>query len=236
MSSTDSNGHYYRGMGLPMVDCRPQPIEPNSAMLNSSRILPSPSVSAVAHWETLNFPHDFGELSPHGHSHMARQVQTDNQARGTPQEPLAQWYAAQDGPWDPLRVPVQGHSRSRISDTRISMQQENQFRSPFPSDGSQQFGHPPSDSGYGSNGARRSDENGSIFSSDIPDREDCSSLPSHIPDFAPWHGMPDPLSSRELHPTEWNLHGVSRVSSQANLVCPDCHKTVKTRSELKYET
>jgi hypothetical protein len=227
MGSTDA-AHLYPSMSEtgPSQDYRPQPVEIdlNNSSLNNSRTLPSPSASAAAAWDASGFPHDFGEVSAHGPSNIPRQNNVENHNRGTTQEPIWQWYAAQDGPWVPKGISE--IPRRRVSNQRMPMRYDTQYRQGNPSEaGAYHFVAPPSDSGYGSNAARRSDGNGSIFSADIPDQEDCQSLPSHVPaEFQSYHAT-DP----------WILPSTSKLDSQRVLICPDCDKVVKTRSELKYE-
>jgi hypothetical protein len=219
----------------------PQPIEID---LNNSRTLPSPSASASNAWDPTMFPsHGIGEGSPFVSSSLQRNLQMENQGRVANQDPLVNWYTGNDGPWIPKGISeVVADERSpkaRVS-SRIPVQFGENYRQPNPSDaGSYHFGAPPSDSGYASNGAKRSDGNASIFSADIADRDqDLQSLAGHIADYQPYQGMGDMLQPREVRPNgHWTnpLPSSSVSDSQPKLRCPTCHKTVKTPSELKYD-
>jgi len=227
-------------MGPPTLEyTQPQPVE---IEVNSSRTLPSPAGPASAAWDSAIFPsHGFGELSPYGPLNIPRQL--DNQIRGAPQDPLVQWYTGNDGPWIPKGsiseiVPDERHSRVRTGN-RMHMPYGSQYRQANTSDaGSYQFGAPLSDSGYGSQGTRRSDGNASIYSENIDDRnQDSQSLAGHVADFQPFQGMNEVLQSRDTRANDlWvpPLPSTSVSESPAQLVCPTCHKGVKTRSELKY--
>lgn len=243
MSSTDS-GHLYaasRDMAPPFP---PQPVEID---LSNSRTLPNPSASVSNGWDSgILQSHGIGE-STFVSSNLQRNLQMDTQGRVVNQDPLVNWYHGNDGPWIPKGISEgidDRSSRSRVS-PRMPMQFGNQYRQPIPSDaGSYPFGATPSDSGYGSNGARRSDGNGSIFSTDINDRDqDLQSLAGHVADFQPYQGMSEVLQTRETRSHDhWNVSLPSSLSSsvlpdpQHPLTCPTCHKPVKTPSEIKYGT
>lgn len=163
----------------------------------------------------------------------------DTQVRPANQDPLVNWYTGNDGPWIPKGisevVPDERHSRTRVG-SRMPMQYGT-YRQTIPSDaGSYAYGAPPSDSGYGSNGARRSDGNGSVFSADVTDRDqDLQSLASHVADFQQYQGLGEVMQSRDVRQNEWTapLRSSSTLDSTPSHVCPTCHKSVKTRSELK---
>ena len=234
MHSSES-GHVYlstRGMGLPPMDCPPQPVE---IELSNSRTLPSPSASAAAHWDLSQ--HGTGELSIPYSSSSARPFQIESQSRASNQAPLLQWYVENDGPWVPKGViPEERNSRPKLGN-RMSMHYGSQYRPPHSSDsGAYPFGTPHSDSGYGSNGARRSDENASIFSTDLTDRDqDSHSISGPSQDFHSYQGIHEYMQSGDTPRIgQWNtLPSSSQLGIIASLVCPTCHKVVKTRSELK---
>lgn len=230
-----------RDMGRPR-DYRPQPVEID---LSNSRTLPSPSASAAA-WENPNF-HDFGDLSAHGPSGIPRHGHMDFQShsRGITQDTLGMWYAANDGPWVPKsisEVPIQNiSSRSRVSNARIPLRYDGPFRQSNPLDAGQyhfgaepQYRAPVSDSGYASNTAKRSDGNASIYSAEIHDQDDCQSLPGNVgTDYPAFQGMNEVLQQREINATDsWTL-GSTRLETQPPLMCLECNKVVKTKSELK---
>ncbi|KAH8596292.1 hypothetical protein B0O99DRAFT_651526 [Bisporella sp. PMI_857] len=212
----------------PHQDYPPQPVE---IELNPSRTLPSPSASAAVHWELPQ--HTFGEMSTsYAPPNNSRQLHMEGHNRGSAQ-PLLQWYAENDGPWLPKGViPEERNSRTKISNRYVSMQQYSE--QPHPSDLGT-FGAPHSDSGYGSHVARRSDGNASIYSADVAERDqDSHSLAGQAPEFHAYPAMSQVMSMRETPRSEtWNMFSNSVPNSTSSLVCPTCHKNVKTRSELK---
>ena len=215
----------------------PQPVEID---LNSSRTLPSPSGSATAAgWEPLFQPHMVTDYS-YGSSNVAKMhpVPINGPARGSGQDPLVQWYTGNDGPWIPKVipdiVPEEGSSQSRQTTNRNIMPYGGQYRQMNPSDaGSAQFGFPHSDSGYGT---RRSIENTSVFSADVTEQDiDCPNLGGHVAEFQPFYGLKT-TSQNEGRPSDcWTYQSQGSYLSPG-LVCPTCHKPVKTQSELKYDT
>jgi len=234
MHSAES-GHLYqstRGMGLPSMDFLPQPVE---IELNNPRTLPSPSASAAAHWDLPQ--HGFGEISTTYGSNSARHFHAENQSRASSQAPLIQWYTENDGPWVPKGViPEERNSKLKIGN-RMSMQYGNQYRQLKSSDsGIYPFGTPNSDSGYGSNGARRSDGNASIFSADLTDKDqDSHSIAGPTSDFHSYQGINEVLQPSDVPRNgPWStITSNPSLGATASLVCPTCHKGVKTPSELK---
>jgi hypothetical protein len=226
-----------RDMGPPPpLDWPPQPVEID---VNSSRTLPTPqtSVSAPNSWDTaaLLQPLSFGDLS-YGSSNHSRlqQLPMDGQNRATPPAPvaLAQWYMGNDGPWIPKNISEipEDRSQSRHTDNRSHLSYAGQYKAPDV--GSFQYGVPHSDSGYGT---RRSDGNTSIFSADVPERDqDCQSLQGHVPDYQSYPVLNDMFQrdGRTTDPT-WG-HPTPTTSESSKLFCPTCRKQVKTQSELKY--
>ncbi|PQE33012.1 C2H2 type zinc finger domain protein [Rutstroemia sp. NJR-2017a WRK4] len=228
--TSDSGYGSAREMGPPSLDFPPQPIEID---LNNSRTLPNPSSSSAIPWEsTTVLPSTFPDMnSTYGPMSRIQQLPVD---RITPQAPLLQWYADNDGPWYPKGI------SEGITDERTSARARSGNRAPVAfgqyrqdplENATFQFGAPPqSDSGYGT---RRSDGNGSIFSADIADRDqDCHSLTGHPADFHSFQGMHDMLPPRDPRTTDiWPAN--LPTTEVSRLVCPGCNKTVKTKSELK---
>ncbi|TAQ90940.1 hypothetical protein B7494_g703 [Chlorociboria aeruginascens] len=182
-----------REMDLPQLEfAPPQPVEID---LNNSRTLPSPASSSSV-WDSAGLPQPgFGEMtSIYGPTNMPRisQVPMENQSRAPTQDPLLQWYSANDGPWIPKGIsevlPEERINARAQSGNRMPMSFGTHYRQHNPSDnGTFQYGVPHSDSGYGT---RRSD--GSILSADVTDRDqDCQSLTSHIAEFQPFPGLND---------------------------------------------
>jgi hypothetical protein len=238
ISSPDS-GQYLgatREMGPPpsFPSDFPTPPQPIEIEVNSSRTLPSPSASSSVPWDNFSSP-GFGGFSDYGPPNVGRPV--DNQVRGSPPDPLQQWYTGNDGPWIPKGISVLSeerlHSRVRAGN-RMPMPYGNHYRQPNPSDaGSFQYGVTPSDSGYGT---RHSDGNASVFSADINDRDqDCQSLVGHVVDYQPFQGLNNEVvQHRDARVNDaWAPVPSSSPSNTPNLVCPTCQKPLKTRSELK---
>jgi hypothetical protein len=227
-----------REMGPPPLDWPPQPVEMDP--LSNSRTLPSPqaSMSASNAWDALLQPHPFGDLSYGSSSHTRpQQVPMDgpNSASSLATLPLTQWYINNDGPWFP-KAGISGvpedRSQSRHVDNRGHLSCPGQYKPTNPADpASFQYG-PHSDSGYGT---RRSDGNPSVFTADVPERDqDCQSLQGHVPDYQAFPVLNDILQ-RDVRTTElpWDYPTAPRLES-SKLICPTCRKQVKTQSELKY--
>jgi hypothetical protein len=190
-------------MRPPPLDWPPQPVEID---LNRSRTLPSPSasVSAPNAWDSsLLQPHGFGELS-YGSSNGARlqQLPMDNQNRASAPDPLAQWYMGNDGPLIPKVIPEivpKDRSQSRQTSNRSLLSYTGQYKAPNPSDGgSFQYGVPHSESGYGT---RRSVGNTSVFSADVPERnQDCQSVAGQVTNFYIPNHQPFPSTAPTKDP------------------------------------
>lgn len=227
-----------REMGPPpLVDWPPQPVEiPVDA--NISRTLPSPqaTVSASNTWDAALLQPNFGDVYGSSNHPRLQQLSLDGQNRASPtaQLPLAQWYLNNDGPWIPKGISEtvpEDRSQSRQTDNRMHSSYIAQYKGPNPPDPGS-FQYPvPSDSGYGT---RRSDGNASVFSADVPERDqDCQSLQGHVSEYQPYPVHNDLFQSvgRVADPS-WS-HPTSSLSSSSRLVCPTCHKPVKTQSEMK---
>lgn len=223
-------------MGPPApLDYPPQPVE-IEVDLSCSRTLPAPGTNV---WDPVYSHSGFPE-GPYGSANMSRmpQIPSDSQAHGPTQDPLAQWYEGNDGPWVPKVIPAAAHNeitQSKHRGNRSHVSYGSQYRQPNPSDaGSVPFGVSHSDSGYGT---RRSIGNGSVFSADIPERDqDCHSLAGHLESFQPYNSFVEIPSLRDSRlPDAWTNPATPARSDTSNLVCSTCHKGVKTQSELKYD-
>jgi hypothetical protein len=122
-----------------------------------------------------------------------------------------------------------------VPDHRARFGNGNSYRQRIPSDaGTYQYGVPASDSGYGT---RRSDGDASVFSADVPDRDqEGRSFAGHVSDFQLFPGIGDGLQPQDTHQDDWNaIRDVTISDEQPGkaFVCPICRKHVKTRSELK---
>lgn len=95
-----------------------------------------------------------------------------------------------------------------------------------------QYGVPHSDSGYGT---RRSVGNTSVFSADVQEREhDAQSLLGPATDFPTYPGFNEVFQRDTRISGSWTPPS-AQLPDSPGLVCPDCHKPVKTQSELKYD-
>jgi len=166
-----------------------------------------------------------------------QQLPVDSQVRDTALIPLFQWYNGNDGPWIPrgisVVVPDQRTNPRNISN-RAPIPMDGRERHPNPSDhGHFQFGAPHSDSGYGT---QRSIGNTSIYSGDIPERDqDCPSLGEQSGDLQQFQGINEALQARERGFNEaWPVAASISASSPGLFSCPTCRKSVKNQSELKY--
>ncbi|CAG8977457.1 hypothetical protein HYALB_00007790 [Hymenoscyphus albidus] len=240
INSSDSGQIYgtTREMGPPSLDFPPQPVEIDVDLSShSSRTLPSPSQPGSNAWDPIFSHPSFGDAS-YGASNIGRmqQIPSDTQSRGPAQDPLVQWYTGNDGPWVPKVIPdvaIEERLHPRQSGNRSHVSYGTQYRQPNPSDaGSVQFGVSNSDSGYGT---RRSIGNGSVFSADIPDRDqDCRSLAGHVENLQPFHAFPEILPPRDhTRVNDWTPTPKSTGSNTPSLTCQYCMKPVKTQSELK---
>jgi hypothetical protein len=222
-------------MGPPSLAYPPQVLEIDTS---SSRTLPSPSASTPVAWEPPAFQlHGFGDVPTYGPPGIARQVSAESHNRGTAQNPLLHWYYDNDGPWTPKsslsEVPKERHPRSGRS-SHISLQHVNPYDRRIPSDAGTYPAVPPSDSGYGT---RRSDGNSSNFGADVSDRDqDGQSLAGPGAEFQQYPGIEEVSQQRDPHLYGWATPpdaSISNSQSKNALICPSCHKSVKTRSELK---
>lgn len=237
ISPTDP-GHMYpipREMGPPSLDFPPRPMEIdlNVRTVNASRILPNPSGPVASAWDQSIFQSQgSGELS-YSSSNASKIGSMDNNTRGSPQGPLLNWL--DDGPWVPLPNAVPNISsgdrmQTKYTGNRKQISYGYQYRQPNPSDvGSYQYGAPHSDSGYGT---LRSVGNTSVFSGDIPERDDCQSLASHVAEYQPFQGLNDGQQRDPRIIENWNQPGPKPLDSHS-LHCPTCGNPVKTQSELK---
>lgn len=221
-------------MGPPSLAYPPQVLEIDTS---SSKTLPSPLASTPATWEPSPFQlHGFGDVPTYGSLGIGRQVSVEGQSRGTAQHSLLHWYYDNDGPWTPkssLSEPPKGRDPRSGRSGLISMQHLNPYDQRIPSDAGTYPAVPPSDSGYGT---RRSDANSSNFSADVSDRDqDGQSLTGPGTEFQQYPGISEISQQRDPHGYGWVAPDTSISDSRSKnaLVCPTCHKLVKTRSELK---
>lgn len=238
MSSTSSvhlNGSV-KGMAHRMLDFPPQILEIDPGCSTS---LQSPSASAA--WDSSGFTApEFGDNPTYGPLETTKQVQGDSQNRVTVQNPLLHWYVGNDGPWVPRssisEVPGERLARG-LEDDQLSFAHGDPYGQRIPSElESYPFGVPPSDSGYGT---RRSDGDASVFSMDVPDKDqDGQDFTGRAADFQPYPAIDEGFQQQERHISDWNLlPDVTLPESKLGktFVCTRCQKQVKTRSELKYE-
>lgn len=222
---------------------RPMEIDLSSSNLNSSRTLPSPSASAPTAWgdSALFGSHSFD--NQFGSTNVTKSHQpAEGSIRTSQQDPLVQWYSANDGPWVPKQI-MDTSSDERLNlrypGNRIPHLYGNQYRQPSHTDGgSFHYPVPHSDSGYGT---RHSVGNTSVFSGDVNERDqDSHSLLGPSTDYQSYQGYNDQLQmqshdGRTSDSWATPVPGVSppTSSSLSSLTCPTCCKPVKTQSELK---
>lgn len=222
-------------MGLSSLDCPPQPVEID---LNSSRTLPNPSAPASLQWDQAVYPSQgLGDMLCGGSlPRMSSIIASDGPARGPLENPIWQWYAGNDGPWNPTRVvtesAVDDRSLFKQASNRYPGAHSGQYRQQNPAGSVEfQFGVPHSDSGYGT---RRSVGTTSVFSSDVHERDqDTHSMVASVPDFPPFQGNQKEILQQRDSRNSWTSP-CSQILEPINLVCPTCEKPVKTQSELKY--
>lgn len=221
-------------MGPPPLELPPQVLEIDPS---SSTTLPSPHISTA--WNSPAFPlHAFGDVSTYGPANTARQAPLENYTRGTAQNPLCNWYNENDGPWIPkstISELPEGKNPRPLQGSGLQFQNGHPYHQRISSDGgAYPFGVPPSDSGYGT---RRSDGNASVFSVDIPDRDqDGQSLAGTAADFQQYPRMGEGLEQRDSHIHHWTVLPDATISDDQcgkRFICPRCPKEVKTKSELK---
>jgi hypothetical protein len=221
-----------KDMGPPSLDFPPRPMEID---LTLSRTLPSPSSSGVAPWES-NFiqSQGLGDVS-YAPSQAPRMPPIASHMRGSPQDALASWYNINDGPWVPQTAIPELVPGDRVPPKHINFHNltsyGNQYRQPNPSEaGSFHYGVSHSDSGYGT---RRSVGNTSVFSGDVPERDqDSQSLTGHMSEFQSFQGVNEVMQHESRMNESWNPTALNSSS----LVCSTCQSQVKTQSELKYAT
>lgn len=242
MISTDTRKSYGFGREIDQFN-PPQPVEID---LSSARTLPNPSAANI--WDyafqsscsvaTSGSRDISAYLSPH----PQRQPQIESQ--GSIQDPLVNWYNNNDGPWTPIiKVGSNVESNNRQISQRTSNRAPNTYgpfgRKHLPSDaGSYPLGLLPSDSGYGSNVPKRSDGSASILSSDITDRDaDFQSQVGLTTDYKQYQAIGEALQSHDNSTSDlWTTSKgtPSPVDTRPIIICPECQKVVKTKSELKY--
>jgi hypothetical protein len=170
-----------------------------------------------SHLLTESFATDQTLMNPYGH-----------QPPGT-SNALEQWYTRNDGPWIPKDLaPAEG--QDGLNARGLGYVFPGSYResiSPSECD-TVPPGYVPSDSGYGSHGAKQSIATASICYDDALDSQETQSLAGHF--------------SLGMDPRQWGQTSKqaqtqnfqrSVQSDPKELVCDVCKKTVKTNSELK---
>jgi hypothetical protein len=242
--NSPESGHFHghsRDMRPPVL---PQPME--IADLNMSRTLPSLPASGSSNLDLLPPPtHGYGDVS-YGNPNIAKiyqQFPTDGQIMRPAQDPIQDWYSTDDGPWThipkvmpPNNVIPDGRFQSKQTGSRNHITSGGRYMVHNPSEsGSFHYGVPAvphSDSGYGT---RRSVANTSVFSGDVPERDqDCQSLTGQVENFQPFIGSNEDMQHRDIRPFDsWT--SVTSIQESRGLICPTCRQPVKTQSELKYD-
>jgi len=221
--------HGPHGMAPP-VQSHPADIDLNS--LNNSRTLPS--LSALSNtWESTIFPSGFGDSNYGPSQPKPPQTRMSSTHRGTVPNPILQWYTDSNDPWIPPGIPDLSDDRTHARHSKSSHHNPlgGQYRQASTSNTEPFFAVPPSDSGYGT---RRSIANTSVFSADVPERDqDCQSLAGHVADYQPFRSYNDASQQRDGRAsTVWASPASSHLET-SGLVCIRCNKSVKTQSEMK---
>ncbi|KAK9782522.1 hypothetical protein AB5N19_09100 [Seiridium cardinale] len=143
--------------------------------------------------------------------------------------PLEQWYVRNDGPWIPKNLAPPGR-QDAVNARAQGYGFPGTYResiSPSECD-TIPPGLVPSDSGYGSHGAKQSIATASICYDDALDSQETQSLVGHFAfgmDPRQWVSPPNQTqTSRLQHPVQ---------PEGKELICETCNKVLKTNSELK---
>lgn len=174
--------------------------------------------------------------------HRAHQDPYEHSDSAPAPAPLVIWWKNNDGPWVPpnFATGCDGRNASRMNglDTgAYPFAYPGQYRDAcVPSEcGTTPTGIEPSDSGYGSNGAKLSVANNSVLGDPLDRCPETQSLAGHLSDlnFRPvldsgqtgmWPAQQSPVDYR------------TNALDSKSIVCETCHKPVKTNSELKKHT
>ncbi|KAI1081188.1 hypothetical protein F5B20DRAFT_579567 [Whalleya microplaca] len=163
------------------------------------------------------------------------------------------WYQRNDGPWTPqgLTSPQDDiRSPSVLANLRAAPYAFHHYReSVVPSEcDTIPPGVVPSDSGYGSYGAKQSVANGSVCDEPYDRNPETQSLVGHISDLnfqsfnqelipkGPITQRNHYLQSQAPPPPSSSSFVDDRIQLEGNLLCETCGKSVKTNSELKKHT
>ncbi|KAI1762015.1 hypothetical protein GGR53DRAFT_521933 [Hypoxylon sp. FL1150] len=158
---------------------------------------------------------------------------------------LALWYHRNDGPWEPPNLQGDGRTPSVLNFRNGQPWLNSQYReSIVPSEcDTVPPGVLPSDSGYGSYGAKHSVTNGSVCDESLDRNPETQSLVGHISElnFRSFNqdimskGGASPLGSwHQPQPQPSLLSAADRQGNYAGYhVCKTCNKSLKTKSEFK---
>lgn len=206
------------------MDAPPRPIEPDPNSVGIS----------LAASDSPSLP-DFGDLQPRvqlTRSPNANDAYTRNSRQQL--DPLSNWYISQQGPWHPLRNNANVlRPGATVLDARPGATSSSfaGYRSqPLPSESDATApGHIPSDSGYGS-WTRQSVADASVYG-DCDPSGDTASISGHIAGIHFERPMVSPQDWSH-QPSAHNDVSVTTINAHKQLICPHCHQSVKTRSEL----
>ncbi|KAI1251042.1 hypothetical protein MGN70_008103 [Eutypa lata] len=150
---------------------------------------------------------------------------------------LFHWYRDVNGPWTGLATQVDTEPSSTVGNLRTNSHIFQFRENVVPSECSTIL---PSDSGYGSYGAKHSVTNNSVCDETYERSTETQSVVGHMNDLTFPNFDPEILSSQG---NSWQLsQGGSKFgdhSSQPNtpsIICNTCNKVLKTNSELKKHT
>jgi hypothetical protein len=196
-------------------------------MDNHHLTLTSPGPSDIPHLEvSLGMPLEFAQ-----HAVMTGPQENINfspENHETGKDPIARWYLMNDGPWHPLATGTDDGSGQPM----VSNMRGNQFGLPsrpnmVPSEFMSQ-----ADSGYGSYNNRHSIANGSVCDDSFETNPDTQSMMGGSMADTPFP-MPDAVSKNTA--TIGGAWTNNPIRIEATIMkCEICHKSVRTKSELKF--
>lgn len=157
---------------------------------------------------------------------------------------LMQWVDRGDDPWHPsnLAPPENNQTPSQMHGTSVRStlyQSYGPYRNNYQPSECETGIIPPSDSGYGSHGAKQSIATGSVYEEALDRNPETQRLAGHFGDMN-FSGFSDMSSKTGMQPT-WTLPPsqlsmiprLNQAGDGKELICETCKKTLKTNSELK---
>lgn len=203
-------------------------------------VMAHPSEASVSH--VLSHQLGFGPmpdsaLSSPFSQHRAAREPYEHAVSASTQGPLMHWWKTDDGPWVPPNFAPDGDGRSASRMNGLDAVPytfyPGQYRDTcVPSEcDTTPTGIEPSDSGYGSNVAKLSNANISVFGEPLDRCPETQSLAGHLSDFnfQVLDSGPAGMWNTQASPVDYR----SNQLDTKGIVCETCNKQVKTNSELK---